>query len=84
VNCAPTNKNQVYVIKNEYKLLPNNGYHFVYELSDGQSRDELGTFEEVDGKLILRVIGRYTFYGSNNKFYTVDYTADENGEKLFF
>lgn len=77
--CAPINgnKSQPQIIKYSYRHLPNNGYHFIYELSDGQSRDEFGSFDNEAG--ILRITGIYTYIGEDNKLYTVQYTADENG-----
>lgn len=79
--CAPIDKKkeEPKIIRYEYKQLPNNGYHFVYELSDGQIRDEFATFEEVDGELLLRITGYYSYISSDNKTHTVEYTADENG-----
>lgn len=73
-------KNQVEVVAYSFRHLANNGYHFMYELSDGQSRDELGIFENVDGKLLLQVTGTYTYVGDDSKIYTVSYTADKNGK----
>lgn len=73
-------KNQAEVIVYSFRHLANNGYHFMYELSDGQSRDEFGIFEMVDGKLLLRVTRTYTYIGDDNKFYTVSYIANENGK----
>lgn len=77
VTPAPLNdkKDQPKIVQYKFRQLPNNGYHFIYELSDGQSRDEFASFE--DG--ILRITGTYSYIGDDKKTYTVQYTADENG-----
>jgi hypothetical protein len=71
-------KEQAQVVTYKYNQLPNNGYHFAYELSDGQIRDEFATFD--DG--ILRIKGIYSYIGDDGKNYVVQYTADENGNKV--
>jgi hypothetical protein len=48
-------------------------------LSDGQTREETGTYDE-DGN--LRIKGSYSYFGDDKKKYKVQYTADENGKEL--
>lgn len=53
-----------------------------YETSDGQTRDETGTFkDDGDSGKILQVVGSYTYNGDEGKRYVVNYTANENGYK---
>ncbi|CAH1117683.1 unnamed protein product [Phaedon cochleariae] len=55
------------------------GYHFGYETSGGQEREEKGVLDRVGNNLILRVTGFYSYLGSNDKRYRVVYKADETG-----
>jgi len=75
---APVDNN-VEVVRNEYKLLPDNGYHFGYELSDGQVREENGSIGE-NGD--LQVDGWFTYF-EDGKEYRVDYNADSNGYRAY-
>jgi len=76
---APAESNdQVKVIRYENKPWRNNKYHFVYELSDGQVREENGSLKTVDDISVVVVKGHYVFV-INGKEYRVDYAADENG-----
>jgi len=66
------------VIRYEYEHLPDHGYRFVYELSDGQVREEEGIFD----KSVLVVNGHYAFTSTDGQEFRVDYTADENGFRV--
>lgn len=55
--------------------------NFSFETSDGTKRREEGTFlksDDAEGG-ILRVIGFFSYIGSDGVTYTVKYIADENG-----
>lgn len=84
VDCAAIKqgKQQPEVLRYEFKQLPYDGYYFLYELSDGQSRSEYGYFDDVNGVLTLNIVGSYSFIGTDDKKHTVKYTANENG-KIF-
>lgn len=63
----------------EYEHLPDNAYSFLYELSDGQRKNEYGSFRQVGDKLVLFVKGSYTYYDDDGKEYFVRYTSDDKG-----
>ncbi|CAG9800239.1 unnamed protein product [Chironomus riparius] len=73
-NCAPLDA--VEVTKQTFNKFLNQGYNFLYSLSDGQTREETGTYDE-NGN--LKIKGSYSYNGDDNKKYKVQYTADENG-----
>jgi hypothetical protein len=82
ITCAPLDNNvSPAVVRYEYEHLPDNAYRFVYELSDGQFKDEYGSFVDVDGKKVLFVTGSYGWTDENGKEFKVRYTSDENGFK---
>lgn len=76
---APATEEVITVVLNEFEHLPDNGYRFHYELSDGQIRIEKGTFKLVNDVPILVVEGTYSFVADDGKKYVVNYIADENG-----
>jgi Insect cuticle protein len=78
VNCAPVDKSAE-IIKYEYEYLPDNAYRFIYELSDGQFRDEYGTFIEIGGQKVLSVKGSYGYKDESGKEIVVRYTSDSDG-----
>lgn len=65
----------------EYVNFANNSYKYSFMLSDGQSKEEFGDFREVEGKRVFFVVGNYR-YISDNKEYSITYTADTNGNYL--
>lgn len=67
------------VIRYEYEHLPDNAYRYVYELSDGQFKDEYGSFRQVGDQQVLVVTGSYSWKDQDGKEYRVRYTSDENG-----
>lgn len=83
VNCAPFDlkKDAIEVTKQTFNNFLNQGYNFLYSLSDGQTREESGTYDE-NGN--LKIKGSYSYNGDDNKKYKVQYTADENGEPANF
>lgn len=56
--------------------MPDNAYHYLYETSDGQIKEETGSVAE-NG--ILKVVGSYSYISDDGKTYSVRYTSDENG-----
>ncbi|CAD7086568.1 unnamed protein product [Hermetia illucens] len=54
-------------------------YHFDYELSDGQKRDEAGELKDFGEEKAVVVTGSYSFTGPDGQTYWVTFTADENG-----
>lgn len=63
----------------EFERLPDDGYFFKYETSDGQTRNENGYFKNIGDQRILVVSGSYSYIGSDGKNYQVRYTSDEKG-----
>ncbi|XP_011311245.1 endocuticle structural glycoprotein ABD-5 [Fopius arisanus] len=56
------------------------GYHFSYEQSDGQKREETAELKnEGTENEAMSVTGSFEYRGPDGKTYRVDYTADENG-----
>uniref|UniRef100_A0A6V7KL69 Uncharacterized protein n=1 Tax=Bracon brevicornis TaxID=1563983 RepID=A0A6V7KL69_9HYME len=56
------------------------GYHFSYEQSDGQKREETAELKnEGTDDEAMSVVGSFEFVGPDGKTYRVDYTADETG-----
>ncbi|CAO1321233.1 unnamed protein product [Diamesa tonsa] len=57
-------------------------YTFSYETTDGQKRNEIGTFVKStkgDKELVLKVSGTYSYLNEDGARYTVDYTSGEEG-----
>jgi hypothetical protein len=69
-------QNNPNVVHYEYNQIPNLGYKFSYELSDGQTREEFGYFGE---NLELIVEGSYS-YVVGGKTYSVNYFANKSGK----
>ncbi|CRL03049.1 CLUMA_CG016210, isoform A [Clunio marinus] len=78
VICASLGDNPE-IVRYEYENLPDNGYRYLYETSDGQYKEENGSLKTVGDQQILVVTGRYSYTGDDNELYEVTYTADENG-----
>lgn len=72
----------VEIVRYEYEHLPNNGYKYSFDLSDGQYRDEEGSFKKIGENLVLTVTGSYGYTGADGKQYKFRYTADENGYRV--
>lgn len=81
VECAPLNaaEKSVEIVRYEYENFPDNSYRFVYETSDGQFKDEFGSFRVIGDKLVLAITGSYGYVGDDGKTYTVRYTSNEKG-----
>lgn len=78
-NCAPAQSNAVEVVKYEFNPLPDGGYDFAYELSDGSFKKEYAYQKKVGDQSILAISGSYGYNGDDGKFYEVRYTSDEQG-----
>lgn len=75
------NPNDITIVKQEES---NNigvgGYHFSYEQSDGQKREETAELKnEGTDDESLDVTGSFTFTAPDGHTYRVDYTADKDG-----
>lgn len=75
------NPNEITIIKQEEQ---NNigvgGYHFSYEQSDGQKREETAELKnEGTDDESLDVTGSFSFTSPDGHTYRVDYTADKDG-----
>ncbi|XP_003692317.1 endocuticle structural protein SgAbd-6 [Apis florea] len=75
------NPNEITIIKQEEQ---NNigvgGYHFSYEQSDGQKREETAELKnEGTDDESLDVTGSFSFTAPDGHTYRVDYTADKDG-----
>ncbi|XP_055690576.1 larval cuticle protein 65Ag1-like [Lutzomyia longipalpis] len=56
------------------------GYKFVYELSDGQGREEIGTIHNAGtDQEYLEVTGFYRYTGPDNYIYRVNYKSGPGG-----
>lgn len=51
----------------------------MYELSDGQFKDEYGRFVEIGGRKVLTISGHYGYNDADGKQIRVTYTSDEKG-----
>ena len=71
--------NEVKIVRSEQKHFPDGSYSYLYELSDGQFKEESGTLSKVGDEFILIVNGNYGFIDGNGNKYRVDYISDENG-----
>lgn len=68
------------ISQEEHNNIGVDGYHFSYEQSDGQKREETavltnaGTDDEA-----MEVTGSFSFVSPDGKTYRVDYRADKDG-----
>lgn len=84
VSGAPiTDNSSATVLEHVYEHLPDNGYHYAYKLSDGQFRDETGTFNKVGDELLLEITGSYGYIGEDGKLFKVRYTGGADVSKKF-
>ncbi|KAK2583295.1 hypothetical protein KPH14_009297 [Odynerus spinipes] len=75
------NPNEITIVKQEeVNNIGVGGYHFSYEQSDGQKRDETAELrnEGTDDEE-LAVTGSFSFIAPDGHTYRVDYTADKDG-----
>ncbi|XP_046836902.1 flexible cuticle protein 12-like [Vespa crabro] len=75
------NPNEITIVKQEeVNNIGVGGYHFSYEQSDGQKRDETAELrnEGTDDEE-LAVTGSFSFISPDGHTYRVDYTADKDG-----
>lgn len=66
-----------HTLQYKFNQIQNVGYKFSYKLSDGQSREEYGFF---DDNRIWHVEGFYIYRVGDEEF-VVNYSADQNGNK---
>ncbi|XP_051173715.1 flexible cuticle protein 12-like [Leptopilina boulardi] len=56
------------------------GYHYSYEQSDGQKKEETGELQNQGTEQETIVVrGFFSFMGADGKTYKVEYTADADG-----
>ncbi|XP_055608268.1 flexible cuticle protein 12-like [Uranotaenia lowii] len=68
------------ILKYENDNIGVDGYKFLFETSDGHSRQEQAELKRLaDDVEALVVRGSYSFTGPDGQVYTVNYIADENG-----
>ncbi|KYQ52841.1 Larval cuticle protein 8 [Trachymyrmex zeteki] len=82
VLAAPqSNPNDITIVnQEEVNNIGVGGYHFSYEQSDGQKREETAELKnEGTENEALSVVGSFSFIAPDGHTYRVDYTADENG-----
>ncbi|KAI4481400.1 hypothetical protein M0804_009520 [Polistes exclamans] len=75
------NPNDITIVKQEeVNNIGVGGYHFSYEQSDGQKRDETAELKnEGTDDEELAVTGSFSFISPDGHTYRVDYTADKDG-----
>ncbi|KAG8041459.1 hypothetical protein G9C98_002752 [Cotesia typhae] len=78
---APAPQQEITIIRQEENnSIGVGGYHFSYEQSDGQKRDETAELEnEGTDDEAMKIVGSYSFVAPDGKTYRVDYTADRDG-----
>lgn len=59
--------------------MPDGGYKFSYELSDGSYRSESAAQKEIGGEKVLSINGVFGFIGDDGNKYDVTYNAGEEG-----
>ncbi|XP_044740675.1 endocuticle structural glycoprotein SgAbd-5-like [Chrysoperla carnea] len=70
----------VQILRYENDNIGVGGYNFLYELSDGQSREETGELKNAGTENEAVVVrGSYKYTAPDGKVITVTYIADENG-----
>ncbi|EFN76660.1 Flexible cuticle protein 12, partial [Harpegnathos saltator] len=81
VLAAPQNPNEITVVKQEeVNNIGVGGYHFSYEQSDGQKREETAELKnEGTDNEAMSVVGSFSFIAPDGHTYRVEYTADETG-----
>ncbi|XP_060521678.1 larval cuticle protein LCP-30-like [Cylas formicarius] len=73
-NCLHRNRLVDYLNK-----ATDDGYVFRYRTDDGQFREERGEIVNAGADQVLRVTGKYSYYGPDGKLYESTYSANENG-----
>lgn len=80
ITCAPfQGKNSIETVRYEFEHLPDGGYNYSYELSDGSYKNENAYHKKVGDQSILTISGDYGYKDADGKWYRVNYTSDENG-----
>lgn len=75
------NTNDITIVRQEENNnIGVDGYHYSYEQSDGQKKEETGELQNqgTDDEIIV-VRGSFSFMGADGKTYRVEYTADADG-----
>ena len=70
------------VIPIRFKLIVITINTFRYETTDGQKRNEIGTFVKSasgDNEKVLQVTGTYSYLNQDGTRYKVDYSSGEQG-----
>ncbi|XP_055389129.1 endocuticle structural glycoprotein SgAbd-5-like [Condylostylus longicornis] len=77
----PQQQPEVTILRYENNNDGSGNYHYEYELSDGQRRDETGELKNVEGaeEPVVVMTGSWSYVDAEGKTHEVTYTADENG-----
>lgn len=74
------NEPQATIVQNSFVQDPDGSYKWHYKLSDGQFRDEIGSFKtNSDDEKYFEIRGRFGFKGSDGKDYSTEYIAGDKG-----
>lgn len=77
VSSAPVDTAEV--VYNSIVREPDGSYQLHYKLSDGQFRDELGSFKGSGEGRYFEIRGQYGFKGTDGRQYNTEYIAADNG-----
>lgn len=78
--CNPVQPTDKVIIESSFfSKLPDGGYEFSYDLSDGSYRREFAQQREIDGVKVLSITGKFGFVGDDGEKYDVSYNAGEQG-----
>ncbi|KAK5646570.1 hypothetical protein RI129_005034 [Pyrocoelia pectoralis] len=67
------------ILRQENNNIGLGDYQFLYQTSDGISREEKAELRTVGSNQAVVVQGSYSYIGVDGVTYTVNYVADENG-----
>ncbi|KAK9869776.1 hypothetical protein WA026_003508 [Henosepilachna vigintioctopunctata] len=83
--CRPQDRFQlaspIYITRYINDFLPFQNYFYIYEQSDGQKKEESGSYVEETNpdESYFAVKGSYSYVGDDGQNYNVSYTADKDG-----
>lgn len=81
----PDQSNSIQINKYENVNDNNGNYKYVFELSNGIQKEEVGAADvDASGNSIEKVKGSYAFYAPDGTYQRVEYTVDENGYRANF
>lgn len=77
VNSAPVDTAEV--VLNSFLREPDGSYQLHFKLSDGQFRDEIGSFKGTGERRYFEIRGQFGFQGTDGKEYKTEYIAGDKG-----